>query len=161
MKNLYRSGLITLILFSSVVARAQVPILNSLPSASATVFLDFDGQTVANTSWNFSGPIVCGPSGLTSSQITSIFNRMAEDYRPFDLNITTDSTKYWSAPATKRMRVILTVSYEWYGMAGGVSFVGSFPWGDNTPCFVFTSLLNFNEKNIAEAVLCTNRSGCK
>jgi len=151
MKNLYRSGLITLILFSSVVTRAQVPILNSLPSASATIFLDFDGQTVANTSWNFSGPFVCGASGLTNAQITSVFNRVAEDYRPFNINITTDSTKYWAAPATKRMRVIETVSYEWYGSAGGVSFVGSFIWGDNTPSFVFTSLLNFNEKNIGEA----------
>ncbi len=151
MKNLYRSGLITLIVFSSLVTRAQVPILNSLPSASATLFLDFDGHTVANTSWNFSGPIVCGGSGLNSTQITSVFNRVAEDFRPFNLNVTTDSTKYWSAPATKRMRVILTVSSEWYGSAGGVSFVGSFTWGDNTPCFVFTALLNYNEKNIGEA----------
>src|SRR5689334_9961155 len=131
MKNLYRSGLITLIVFSSMVTRAQVPIMNSYPSASATIFLDFDGQTVANTSWNFNGPFVCAPSGLTNAQISSVFDRVAEDYRPFDVNITTDSTKYWSAPVAKRMRVILTVSSEWYGSAGGVSFVGSFTWGDN------------------------------
>jgi hypothetical protein len=49
------------------------------------------------------------------------------------------------------MRVILTVTYQWYGSAGGVAFVGSFAWGDNTPCFIFTSLLNYNVKNISEA----------
>ena len=47
--------------------------------------------------------------------------------------------------------MILTVSSSWYGSAGGVSFVGSFTWGDNTPAFVFTALLNYNSKNIAEA----------
>ena len=151
MKNLIRSGLMGLLLASTFIAKAQYPVLSSYPSASAVVFLDFDGQTVANTSWNYNGPIVCGASGFNSSQITEIFNRVSEDYRPFNVNVTTDSTKYWAAPAARRMRVILTVSYEWYGSAGGVSFVGSFTWGDNTPCFVFTSLLNYNVKYCAEA----------
>src|SRR5689334_8965044 len=151
MKNLIRSGLMGLLLASTLIAKAQYPVLSSYPSASAVIFLDFDGQTVTNTSWNYNGPIVCGASGFNSSQITEIFNRVSEDYRPFNINVTTDSTKYWAAPAARRMRVILTVSYEWYGSAGGVSFVGSFTWGDNTPCFVFTSLLNYNVKYCAEA----------
>jgi hypothetical protein len=49
------------------------------------------------------------------------------------------------------MRVIFTVSNSWYGNhAGGVGYINSFSWGDNTPCFVFTALLNYNTKNIAE-----------
>lgn len=151
MKNLFRSGLMVLLLFSTRIAQAQVPALSSYPSASAVIFLDFDGQTVANTSWNTSGPIYCGASGLTNSQITEIFNRVSEDYRPFDVNITTDSTVYWAAPSTMRTRVILTVTSSWYGSAGGVAFVGSFTWGDDTPCFVFTALLNYNTKYISEA----------
>jgi hypothetical protein len=50
------------------------------------------------------------------------------------------------------MRVIITVTSDWYGSAGGVSFVNSFSWGDDTPCFVFSALLNYDTKNIAEAV---------
>src|SRR5882762_9768940 len=103
MKNFYRSGLIALLFASAVTARAQVPVLNSYPSATAVVFLDFDGQTVTNTSWNTNGPIVCGAAGLTNAQITTVFDRVSEDYRPFNINITTDSTKYWAAPANRRM----------------------------------------------------------
>jgi hypothetical protein len=146
-----RFTFIMLSLISTVITKAQVPLLNSYPSAQAVVFLDFDGHTVAGTSWNYNGPIVCGASGLDNSQITEVFDRVAEDYRPFNLNITTDSAKFLAAPANQRMRVIVTVSSSWYGAAGGVSFVGSFSWGDNNPCFVFSQLLNFNVKNIAEA----------
>jgi len=152
MKNLFRSVLIVLSLISTQAATAQVPKLSSYPSASAVLFLDFDGHTVSNTSWNYNGPIYCGASGLDNTQITEIFNRVSEDYRPFNINVTTDSTKYLAAPANRRMRVILTISSSWYGSgAGGVSFVGSFTWGDNTPCFVFTALLGYNPKYLAEA----------
>lgn len=152
MKNLIRHACLVVLLCTSVLlANSQVPILNSNPTAGPTIFLDFDGQTVTGTSWNVSGPIYCGPAGLTSSQITEVFNRVSEDYRPFTINITTDSTKYWGAPATKRMRVVITVTSDWYGSAGGVAFVNSFTWGDNTPCFVFSALLSYNTKNISES----------
>lgn len=151
MKNFLRSVLLALAIPVALKTNAQVPVMSSLPSASAVLFLDFDGHTVANTSWNYAGPIACAPANLDNIKITSIFNRIAEDYRPFNINITTDSTKFLAANANRRMRVILTTTYEWYGSAGGVAFVGSFTWGDDTPCFVFTSLLGYNVKFIAEA----------
>jgi hypothetical protein len=151
MKKLLQSAMMTLMICGSMTVKSQVPILSSYPSASAVIFLDFDGHTVANGAWNVSGPIYCGASGLNTAQMTEVFNRVAEDYRPFNINITTDSTKYLAAPLTKRMRVIVTVSYEWYGSAGGVAYVGSFTWGDDTPCFVFSGLLGYSAKNVSEA----------
>lgn len=151
MKNFFRSVLAALLLTSAGNLKAQVPVLSSYPSASAVLFLDFDGHTVSGTSWNYAGPIVCAPAALDNAKINTIFNRVAEDYRPFNINITTDSTKFLAAPANKRMRVILTPTYEWYGASGGVAFVTSFSWGDDSPCFVFTGLLGNNVKNIAEA----------
>ncbi|MFL5809644.1 MAG: zinc-dependent metalloprotease [Flavisolibacter sp.] len=151
MKRLTGPIIALLLLCFSLSAFTQIPVYNSYPSASATVYLDFDGHLVTGTSWNTTGDIACSPSNLTTAQITEIFNRVSEDYRPFNVNITTDSTKYWAAPAYKRMRVILTTSSSWYGSAGGVSYVGSFLWGDNTPAFVFTALLGYNTKNVAEA----------
>jgi len=152
MKNLIRSScFVGILCASALIASSQVPILESYPSAAPTIYLDFDGQTVSGTSWNVSGPIYCGASGLSTAQMTEVFNRVSEDYRPFTVNVTTDSTKYWSAPANKRVRVIITVTSDWYGSAGGVAFVNSFTWGDNTPCFVFSALLNYNTKNISEA----------
>lgn len=139
-------------IFNCCIAGAQVPVLNSSNSAAATLFIDFDGQTVNNTSWNYDGPIYCGASGLTTAQINEIFGRVSQDYYPFNVNVTTDSLKFFAAPVSKRMRMIVTVTSDWFGSAGGVAFVGSFTWGDDTPCFVFSQLLNFNTKNIAEAV---------
>ncbi|HVF98037.1 MAG TPA: M57 family metalloprotease [Flavisolibacter sp.] len=139
------------VLFSASITSAQVPLLNSFPESTNVVLLDFDGHLVEGTSWNASGPLACGASTLDAAQIASIFHRVAEDYRPFTINITTDSAKYLAAPPAHRMRVVLTVSSSWYGAAGGVAFINSFSWGDNTPCFVFTALLNNNTKYIAEA----------
>ncbi|MBD0377756.1 MAG: hypothetical protein ICV51_19275, partial [Flavisolibacter sp.] len=143
MKILSKLILFVCLLSGALNLAAQVPILNSYPSAPAVLFLDFDGHLMEGTSWNSFGPISCGPSNLNADQITEVFNRVAEDYRPFNINITTDSTKYWSAPAKQRIRVVLTITSDWYGRAGGVAYPYSFTWGDNTPCFVFTALLGY------------------
>jgi hypothetical protein len=131
---------------------AQIPQLNSYDPAQATVFIDFDGQYVTGTPWNWGGPITAQPSGFSSSAITEIFNRVAEDFRIFNLNITTDSTVYAGAPVNKRVRIIVTPTYQWYGMAGGVSLVGSFVSGNNTPAWVFSGLLGNSVKSVAEAI---------
>ncbi len=151
MKNIFRSVLLALLITGAVKTNAQVPAMSSFPSASAVLFLDFDGHLVENTSWNYAGPIQCASANMDNTKITSVFNRVAEDYRPFNINVTTDSTKYLAAPANRRMRVILTTTWEWYGAAGGVAFIGSFTWGDDTPCFVFTGQLGYNVKYISEA----------
>nr|MBA2745875.1 hypothetical protein [Flavisolibacter sp.] len=149
MKNFYQ--LLLLLLGISMTSSAQVTPMSSLPAASPTIFLDFDGHLVQGTSWNWNGPLLLSSSNLTNEKITEVYNRVAEDYRPFQVNVTTDSTKYWAAPANRRIRLILTVTSSWYGSAGGVAYMGSFTWGDNTPAFVFTELLNYSSKNIAEA----------
>lgn len=139
-------------------AYSQIPVLNSYPSASQVIYLDFDGETVDATSWNYNGPIVCSPADVTTEQINLIFNRVAEDYRPFTVNVTTDYNKFLAAPLNRRMRVILTTTWEWYAAVGGVSLPGTFNDGDDTPCFIFTSLftgglsnVTSRPKNIAEA----------
>ena len=131
MKNLFRSTMMALLFSVPLFTGAQVPVMNSYPSATAVLFLDFDGHTLDNTAWNYNGPIVCDASGMTNTNIVSVFNRVAEDYRPFNINVTTDESKYLAAPIDRRIRVVLTVSHQWYGAAGGVAFVGSFTWGDD------------------------------
>ena len=136
---------------SCILGDAQVPKLSSYPAAQGVLFLDFDGQYVQGTSWNWDGPIAAQASGLSSAAITEIFNRVAEDFRIFNLNVTTDSTIYSAAPHYRRSRVIITPTYQWYGQAGGVAYVGTFVWGDDTPAWVFSGLLNNNVKYVAEA----------
>ena len=132
---------------------AQVPKLNSYPLAQATVFLDFDGHIVSSTPWNWDGPIHAEPASLIQSEITEIFERVAEDFRVFNINITTDSAVYANAPYNRRIRVIITPTSQWYQPeAGGVSFIGSFNWGDGTPAFVFSNLLYNQPKYVAEII---------
>jgi hypothetical protein len=154
MRNPVRILCLVVLHFIHLSVAAQVPLASSYPSASATIFLDFDGHTVEGTSWNWSGsPIVCAGSGLNATQVTHVFNRVAEDYRPFNINVTTDSTQFLAAPADQRMRVIITTTSSWYGnTAGGVAFIGSFTSGDDTPCFVFSALFGYNLKKISEAI---------
>lgn len=116
------------------------------------IFLDFDGHTVTNSVWNNSGPIVCAASGLSEDQQRQVLEGVAFDYQKIKVIVTRDSSVYWNADPKKRIRVVLTATYSWYGStAGGVSYTGSFTWGNDTPCFVFTSLYNYYTVNIRKA----------
>ncbi len=158
MKNFTKNIILLLTIFLPSFLLAQVPKLSSYPSASATLFLDFDGQYVQVAGWNNGNGFYCQAPSVTNAQIENMFNRVAEDYRPFDINVTTDSAKFLAAPLTKRMRIIVTPSSTWYpANVGGVSYVGSFTWGNNTPGFVFSDKLGNNAKYLAECI--THESG--
>lgn len=130
---------------------AQVPKLESLPGMPAVVYLDFDGHYVQNAAWNSGNPINCIPGTFTPAQMTEIFKRVSEDYSIFRINITTDSTKYLAAPLTQRIRIILTkTSFFVPAGTGGISYMNSFIWGDDTPGFVFLDA-NATPKFAAEA----------
>ncbi len=143
--------LVALFATTAFKASAQVPKLSSNDSAAATIFLDFDGQTVSTPYWNGGRTFYCTPSGLTEAQILTTFYQVAEDFNPFNLNITTDSTVYFNAPINQRQRIIVTAYSSWYGSAGGVAYLNTFQWGMEIPGFVFANLLKYNEKNIGEA----------
>jgi hypothetical protein len=128
------------------------------PSATTgVILLDFNGHIVTGTSWNVSGDINCAPANLSSNEISLIVQRATNDYSPFNIIVTTDESVYNNANNAKRMRVVITETWEWYGQSGGVAYINSFGWADNTPCFVFSSLLNYNVKMIAEA--CSHEAG--
>lgn len=134
-----------------------VPALNSYPGATAVVYLDFDGELVVGTSWGSS--INAQATGYGASKITEIWRRVSADMEPFNLNVTTDESVYLAAPASRRIRCIITPSNEWYGSntAGGVAKLGSFTWSGDTPCWVFSDNLANGSKYIAEA--CSHEVG--
>lgn len=135
----------------------SIPKLSSLPTAPATIFLDFDGHYVVSTVWNSGDPINCAPSSFNDAQVIEIFNRISEDYRPFNINITTDSAKFLEAPLTQRIRIIVTPTSSWRPGVGGSTYMNSFTWGDDTPGFVFPDRLGNNTKMVAEA--CSHETG--
>ena len=152
MKQIFTSLICTALVLLSFSAYS-VPKLNSFPSATATIFLDFDGHTVQSTFWNNGNPINCVASAMTDPQITEAFNRVAEDFRPFNINLTTDSTVFLAAPLIQRIRVIITATSNWTaGGTSGISYIGSFTWGDDTPAFAFSDRLLNSPKKVAECI---------
>ena len=135
---------------------AQIPILNSNPGISnKVIYLDFDGQKVSGTLWNNGATIHAAASTAMGSpnNVRNIWNRVSEDYRPFNVNVTTDYVRFNNASPASRIRVVFTPTSAWYGSAGGVAYLGSFTWGGypGTPCWIFENQLGYNTKSMAEA----------
>lgn len=151
MKKYLNHIILVALMFVQVLAYAQAPVLNSYTPASATVYLDFDGAEVDGTIWNEQGKIIAAPSGLSPATITWIHKLIAEHFKLFNLNITTDPEVYGKAPVHQRIRIIFTPNGAWYGTATGVSAIGSFAWGDDTPAWVFMDALSNNASFIASA----------
>lgn len=148
-----------------------VPILNSKAGAAKVIYLDFNGASVSGTAWNQynNGQTINAPafdsngnassfSNAELSQINEIWQRVQEDFLPFNVNVTTDLSVYNATSANQRLKTVITDDNSWYGNAGGVAYVNV--WGQSNdnyqPAWVFSNMLgkggsNF-AKNVAEAV---------
>jgi PKD repeat protein len=147
--------------------------LHSRPGAKLVIYLDFDGHTTSGTSWNssftggadFTTPAFdtdANPASFSTAEqtlIQNVWRRVAEDFAPFDVDVTTEDP---GVEALRRLgtgdvnwgvrMVIGGSSSQWLGSAaGGVAYVGSFNWSSDTPAYVFPLQLSNNEKYIAEA----------
>jgi hypothetical protein len=120
-------------------APAAVADLQSYPGGNGCVLLDFDGQYVSGTGWNNGNPIDAAPANLTDAEKLAVWQLISEDYRPFHLNVTTSEAVFNTYPKTRRMRCIFTPTNTAAPGSGGVAYVGSFNWNDDTPCWVFNS----------------------
>ena len=139
-----------------------VPALHSFPNADKTIFLDFDGHVTTGTAWNLLLPAIHSPpfdvDGEPSSfndeeqrRMVSIWERMAEDFRPFNVNVTTvnplerDPTIF-SREGTAQ-RVLFTSRYDtgvggtgdrWFTSDAPGAATRSWELGNDTPAFVFS-----------------------
>jgi hypothetical protein len=94
------------VLNGSLVPDSRTFFLHSRPGAERTVYLDFDGATIRNTVWNtedntgkkavlkavpFNLDRRAGFSSTELRTIQYIWQRVAEDFAPFDVDITTQA----------------------------------------------------------------------
>ncbi len=155
---------------SSTVDLAATFDLESKPGNPRTIYLDFTGDTITGTGWNssFGATIVAEPwsqdatpgafSNAELTAIHSIWARVAEDYAPFNVNVT---TKDLGASAINRAdssdqvfgtRVLMTTANNSVKAScgcGGIAYVGVFDTVGSSyqPAFVF----NTGTKSAAEA----------
>ncbi len=121
-------------------ASTRAPLLSSLPGSSYTVYLDFDGEVVTDTWWVNGGTINAQPTGYSDAKITEIWRIMAEDFRPFDINITTDRATFENTPINQRMMCIFTPTTDAAPGSGGVAYLNSFSNTNiDNPCWVYNN----------------------
>jgi len=118
-------------------AAGAVPALRSRANAKGVLYLDFDGAVVTDPFWANGATINALPSGLSNAQITNVWRMIAEDFLPFDVNVTTVERDYANAKIGLRMRCIFTPTVDAAPGAGGVAYLGSFKWSGTTPCWTF------------------------
>lgn len=144
--------------------------LHSRPAATKKIYLDFNGHTTQNTPWSTT-PIVTtaydsdgNPSSFSTTEqanITEIWQRVAECYSPFDVDVTTqapsvaDLINTGGSDTKWGIRVLFGNSNPSPAPgAGGVAYVDAFGWGTNgvdVPCFVLQDGVGTNPKFNADA----------
>ncbi len=152
---------------------AQTFQLSSRPSATKTIYLDFNSHTTSGTWWNssfnggtaFTTPAfsVDGTAAFSDAElerIQLIWQRVTEDFAPFNVNVTTQDpgtaaiVKSGSGDANWGVRVVVGGSYsDWFGdSAGGVAYLNTFGSSLDMGVFVFSNNLSNGEKSTAEAI---------
>ncbi|MEU4605199.1 zinc-dependent metalloprotease family protein [Kribbella sp. NPDC023972] len=150
--------------------------LHSKPGSNRVIYLDFDGHTITGTGWNTGGKpatVKVAPydtNGNTSTWSTAeqdvvrdVWARVAEDYAPFDVDVTTQApaesaiTRSGATDEQYGTRVLIDPG-TWYQSGcgcGGIAYVGTYDHTSNhsyyQPALVFTKGVGTGAKNLAEA----------
>ena len=143
--------------------------LHSLPGAKLTILLDFDGATMSNNGWT-TGTIIApawsldgeanpGFNDTEKSAIQDIWRRVAEDYAPFNVDVTTEFTSEAVLTRTSLSdlnygaRVLISPISSYFGDFGGYAYLDVFAEvGDYyKPALVFPENIGNSTKSISEA----------
>jgi Metallo-peptidase family M12B Reprolysin-like/PKD domain len=137
----------------------NIPVLDSDPSASAKLYLDFHGEPAE--SWGLA-PIPATPAYDTDgdpttfsadelANIQQIWARVAEVYSPFNIDVTTvDPGSYNNQQA---QRVVIGGDGSWDGSGEtGVSEVGSFYNNQANTSYVFSASVGGDPHETAELI---------
>lgn len=157
---------------------SQTFTLHSRPNASRVIYIDFNGELVSGTAWNTyynggqdlvaSAFDIDGASSTFSDSelaiIQSVWLRVAEDYAPFDVDITTADPglnaidRSTNSDAAYGTRVVVTNDSSIYNQCycAGISYVGTFDITGShqyyQPAFAFQRGTGANAKVIGEVV---------
>lgn len=122
------------------------PIYNSLLGSVNTLFLDFDGHVENHPFW---GSITAAEATYNQSQYLRLLNFTAEFFRPWDVNITTDSTVYFSTSPDQRLRVVITPS----NVVGGSGQAQAWSFADSAGASAFVETPGKNINAVAATIV--------
>jgi len=132
--------------------------LHSNPTANQRIYLDFDGSNLASSEWENGAALQLGAfygspfSAAAQQAIQDIWRRVAEDFAPFNIDVTTEAPNSEdlknSGPGDSRwgIRVAMTTNKNLLTNAaiinagagsGGSAYLGSFNWATDDVCLVF------------------------
>lgn len=162
-----------------VVSEAAVPVspfpaalvFHSRPGAPNVLYLNFAGENVTGTAWNSSlgrtnipaRPFSADSDYTTFSDaeqltIRRVWQRVAEDFAPFNIDVTTERPAAFNS---RTAHALITRNTDANGDAnpsstgGGVAYVGVFAQGNFAnyrPAWIYNNNLSSSEAYIAEAV---------
>ena len=153
--------------------------MHSKPGSQRTIYLDFDGQNVSNTVWNVNHGLAAGSHPAWSldadratfntderQAVQNIWQRVSEDYAPFDVDVTTEDPGVLALTRTDGVdqvfgtRALISPSGSASsklcgGSCGGIAYTGVFDTTNSgffQPAWIFPQSLANDAKSIAEAV---------
>lgn len=139
--------------------------LQSNPDADKVIYIDYWGGQVTGTAWNSTytqgAPIDYDPFSRDSDVNTFSqteryliwlgWMEAAEDYAAFDVNVTTSEAIYDSTPRSRRSKLIVTNSDEWFPFrAGGVAYVGVY--GFNSDFYATAWVWNLSASSLGMTI---------
>ena len=147
----------------STVPLTDLPLLSSNPNSPNKIFLDFDGHVTSGTNWNSrnGGNDIHSPafnfdgdntsySNAEISQIIQSWEVVAEDFAPFNVDVTTiEPASSAFTNGGEAIRVVFSNKFDddsvggtgtqWFtDSSGGVAYWNSWAWTSDTPAWVFT-----------------------
>ncbi len=155
---------------------SQTFLLHSRPGSNRVAYLDFTGHTVTGTAWNdaTTGATFTAapydtdgsPSTFSTAEmdvIQSVWQRIAEDFAPFAIDVTTQEppadaiTRSGSSDLVFGTRAVISPTSSIYSGCGcgGVAYVGTYDLTSShafyQPAWVFTQGVGTGAKSITEA----------
>jgi hypothetical protein len=152
------------------------PLLHSRTNSTKVIYLDFNGHTVINTAWNANFNTTsysCVPfsldtnfttfSDVEQTAIVQIWERVAEHFRPFDVDVTTEEPTPFRFSGNNVARALITRSTDSTGKfnpagatSGGVAYLdvfGKLGFASTfSPAFAYYDQVSSSPANIAEVI---------
>ena len=138
-------------------AGTDITILNSYQEGEFLIYIDTDGEQITDSYWinqsttptaSYIDQLI---PGLTNQQVYMIWQIISEDFRPFNVNVTTNRALYDAMPSHKKQMLIVgPKTNDWIGFSTtGLGRTGGFSISES-PAFVWTTGVGLDANLIGE-----------